>query len=267
VAEFTASTDATTLAGVGESFRVRGFVDGGEVVTTEAADAASKVKAARQASPLQDPAAPVGLEVVYDGRPVPVEFKDGRAFVREPAEGQSVLLRLRRRDRTADRFGVVLLVNGLNTLGKERLTPLECRKWVLGKDAPPVEIRGFQTDAAKAEAFRVLSSEESRKNVMNYGPEAGTVTLVVFRERKGPPPPLVLDDEGEDMAAIARGVMPSTPPPSLAALKARLHAGQPGQAARGLVVEGEGIAAPVRTVEFHADPTPVMVVTVTYYRP
>jgi hypothetical protein len=266
VGEFMARTDAPTLAAAGESFRTRGAFDAGEVATTEAVDAASKVKAARQANPLADPAAPVGLEVVYDGRPVPVEFRGGRAFVREPAEGQSVRFVVRKRDRTADRYGVVLLVNGLNTLRKERLTPAECSKWVLGPGAPAVEVRGFQTDAATAEAFRVLSSEESRRNEMSYGPEVGSVTLVVFRERKGPPPP-ALDDEGEDLAAIARATMPRTPPANLAALKYRLHAGADAGGSRGLIVEGRQTDSKIRTVEFIPDPTPVMSATITYYKP
>ena len=112
----------------------------------------------------------------------------------------------------------------------------------------------------------MLSPEESRSSAVHYGPAAGTITLVVFREqtvREEPPP---LDDEAEDVVALARGVLPAERPQTLAALKFRLREGGQG-GSRGLIDPGPTIGAPVRDVAFPPDPTPVMSATITYYRP
>jgi hypothetical protein len=213
--------------------------------------------------------APVALEVRYDNQPVPLEFRAGKAEVREPGEDQKVSFVIRKRDRTPDRYGVVLLVNDVNTLDKEQVAPLHARKWILGPDHRESVILGYQTGERTAEAFRVLSSEESRTNAVHYGPAAGTITLVVYRERKArdAAPPLDLDDEGEDLAALSRGVLPPERPQTLEALRFRLREGAGLDDSRGLIVQGSRIDAAIRKVEFLADPTPVMSATITYYKP
>jgi hypothetical protein len=55
------------------------------------------------------------------------------------------------------RLGVVLLVNGENTLYRERVTPLACRKWIFDPDQKPFDLRGFkETKDGKGEEFKVL---------------------------------------------------------------------------------------------------------------
>ena len=91
---------------------------------------------------------------------------------------------------------------------------------------------------------------------------AGTITLMVFREKKtrvGPP----LDDKTEDLAAISRGVLSKERPQTLAVLRFWLRAGANLANSRGLIVEGQRISAAVRRVEFPPDPTPVMAATIT----
>jgi hypothetical protein len=161
----------------------------------------------------------------------------------------------------------VLLVNGVNTLYKEQIAPLHAGKWLLGPDHRETVVSGYQTGAKSAEAFRVLSSAESKTNAMHYGPAAGTVTLVVFRERKGITAAPPLDDEGEDLIALSRGALPPERPKTLAALKFRLREGGGEGSSRGLIVEGETIGAATRTVEFQADAMPVMSATITYSKP
>jgi hypothetical protein len=269
VTQFAATTDPPALAEAGESFLIRGAFDGGRVETARerVVKTASRVKAGLESNPLRDDIAPVALEVRYDGRPVPLEIRGGKALVREPGRGQQVTFVLRKLDRTPERYGVVLSVNGLNTLYKERLDPFRSWKWVLGPDSPTITVRGFQTEAKTAEAFRVLSAEESRKDAMNYGADAGTIGLVVFRERRGQPEPLLLTDEAEDMAAVSRGAFPNSPPLTLAALKFQLREGATDSKPRGLIVGGPALDAPLRNAEFRPDPTPVMAATITYYRP
>ena len=161
---------------------------------------------------------------------------------------------------------MVLLVNDVNTLFKERTAPLHARKWILGPDHRETVIHGYQTGDRRRRRSGCSRRGSRQSNAVHYGPAAGTITLVVFREqtvREEPPP---LDDEAEDLAALSRGVLPAERPQTLAALKFRLREGGRG-GSRGLIGEGQTIGAAVRDVEFQPDPTPVMSATITYYRP
>ena len=269
VAQFTASTDAPTLAEAGESFLIRGAFDSGrtEEVREKVVASVVTVNASPATTPLRDPSAPVGLEIRYDGKPVPLEIRNGQAEVCEPTADQKVTFVLRKLDKTPDKYGVVLLVNGVNTLYKEQTAPQHAGKWVLGPEHRETVVSGYQTGAKSAEAFRVLSSAESKSNAVHYGPAAGTITLVVFREKKSADVAPPLDDEGEDLAALSRGVLPPERPKTLAALKFRLREGAGQGTSRGLIVEGQEIDAKIRTVEFQAEATPVMSATITYYKP
>ncbi len=260
----------------------RGAFDGGrvEVVKDQAASeeavrdqvvkTAARVKLSQVMHPLQDPEAPVALEVYYDNQRIPLQLQDGKALIAEPHEGQAVLFVLRKVDKTPGKYGVVLSVNGENTLYKERLNPLQCWKWILSPETPAISVRGYQTGEKSAEAFRVLSPAESRANVVNYGADVGTISMVVFREARGEKKRLALDDEAEDLAALTRGTYPRRPPDNLAALKFQLRSR--GTAATrgpmgGLIAQGKEIGATIRCLSFEADPTPIMSATITYYRP
>jgi hypothetical protein len=265
VADFTATTDPPTLTAAGESFVLtRGLFDGGQVKLINAVESALKVKTGQAVNPLQSAEAPVTLEIYYDGRRVPLEIQGGQARVREPREGQKVTFVLRKTDATPDRYGVVLMVNGENTLYRERLAPLHCQKWVLGPEQRAIPIAGFQVGEGRAEAFRVLSRAESARSLMDYGSDVGTISLVVFREASGRGAPLTLDEEAEDLEAVERAALPAKPPENLSALRLQLHQGSLN---RGLIVEGPQIGAAIRRVEFRPDPTPMMSATITYYRP
>jgi hypothetical protein len=203
--------------------------------------------------------------VLYGGAPVKVEHRDGKAFVPEPRQGQRVSFRLIR-DGSKVRYGAVLKVNGANTIGKERLPDLRCTRWVLNPGAGPVEIKGFQVDDDGAKAFRVLSRQESGARALDYGPDVGTITLTVFRERKGEDRFDPLEKAQQKQARIvAQGDLPSKD--TLDALKADLLKEGNEDRTRGLLGEGEKVASKVRKVSFRPEPTPVMSVTIVYYRP
>jgi hypothetical protein len=98
VAEFQATTDTPALVKVGESFLIRGAFDAGrtEIVhDRQVVATAARVKAAQESNPLQDPEAPVGLEVYYDNRRNPLQLRGGKALIPEPREGQAILLVVR----------------------------------------------------------------------------------------------------------------------------------------------------------------------------
>lgn len=233
----------------------------------EQAVAAEAAKVVRQEKPhpLQDPAAPFTLELVYDGRVQPIEFRDGRAWVPEPTQGQRVAVRYGRRDGSDKTFLVVIKVNGENTLGRQKLPDDQSRAWVippkLGRG--PWELAGFQVTDDQSERFRVASKAESKAREVDYGTDVGTVSLTVFAERTGKPArPKTYDQKDAELvkhAELPGGDKKGT----FAELQSDLYSALD----RGLIVEGgERVGSKVESVKVERDPTPVMAATVNYYR-
>lgn len=280
---FTATPDPATLGEIGESFHLRGLFDEGAVKLSQeqaaqkAVEQAADVKSSEARHPLDDPAAPVTLDVFYDGLPVAIQFEGGKARVPEPREGQKVSLTIGRNG-AKDRLALVVKVNGENTLFRERVRDLDCRKWILEPNRNSLTIEGYQMSDHRREDFRVLSQAESESREIDYGVDAGQISITVFREKSNggaaEPAPALPDLNADpeeplpdDLAALSRGVFPAQPPRNPAALKAQLRDGARRGGSRGLIAEGEQSEHKIRTVEFQADPVPLMSATVTYYRP
>ena len=280
-ADYVATTTPAVLTEVGESFATRGAFDGGKIVkNSDSSDlpddglpggsepdaatktlltSAKKIKSGTT-HPFNDPTAAVRLTVLYDGQPVPFDVRNGRALLREPNEGQRVELRISK-DETSQRYGVVVKVNGQNTLKKQQLPDASCGKWILSEPNQTFAIRGYQMDESELEEFRVLSSAESKEREVDYGAEVGTLSVTVFAE--GEPAPLELDEDARESKIVETARLPKEPSASFGALKAKLLA----DANRGLIAEGNRVQGAVRVVKFHANPTPVMSATATYYQP
>ena len=163
----------------------------------------------------------------------------------------------------------MLKVNGENTLYRQVVRDIDCAKWILSPDHKRTVVKGYQLQGNKAEKFTVLSKSDSAKRAMDYGREVGQIQLTVFQELKGAKPvPTILNEEDQDLIAMLRGVHPSEQPKNLGALKHQIRlAGRKEAQTRGLIVQGEQAANKVQTVKFNADPTPVMSVTITYFKP
>jgi hypothetical protein len=205
---------------------------------------------------------------------VKVDPRDGTAEIPEPAMGQKVSFVLRRTSGADPKTtsGIVLKLNGENTLYRQRLPELQCLRWVLDPGDPPTVISGFQATDTTARAFRVSSREESKLNEFYYGADVGTMSLVVFRgKRTSEPPPLDLGDDAEDLAALSRGLLPEKPAKNLAALQAQLRFGvlDAGErAVRGIVEESQTTTTSnVQRVRFQPEPDPVMSAVIRYYKP
>lgn len=199
------------LVELGESFNTRGLFDGGTVdrdkeKEEKTVQVAAQVKQRQETHPAEDSKAPVKLEVRYDGQPARIEIRAGKAFVPEPREGQKVELVLKR-DGSRERFGVVLKVNGENTIDKQRLPDLKCRRWVLDPGDGPLTISGYQVNDKEFETFRVLSVPESKEREINYGADVGTITVTVFRELKGKAKPPDPSDEAKEAAVVSKGTL------------------------------------------------------------
>lgn len=267
---FDADLDASSLGELGESFTLRGAFDGGTVKSTNdltltAVKIAAQVKSQSMPFPLDDSSAPVQLEIRYDDVKVPVEMRVGRAFVREPREGQKVAFILTRRSHVQGRVGVVLKVNGDNTLYRQTQRDLDCSKWILSPQHTTTTVSGYQLSSGERQDFKVLSDADSAARAMDYGRNTGQIQLTVFPERTSPPE-LVFDDDEEDLIAMLRGVQPDKAPKNLSALKQQIRlAGKDGPQTRGLIVDGKRSSNKVKTVTFQASETPAMAVTITYY--
>jgi hypothetical protein len=151
-------------------------------------------------------------------------------------------------------------VNGENTLDKERLPDARCRMYVLTNPNETVPVRGYQLGTDRVETFRVLSVPESKAREVNYGTDVGTITLTVFPEGKAPAPDL--SEDAAEKSAVAAADLPAEPSKSFDALKAKLLE----DANRGLIAEGAQVEGKVQVVKFTAAATPVMTLTVIYYK-
>jgi hypothetical protein len=207
--------------------------------------------------PAEDPNSPIKLTVLYEGKPVKIQVQGGKAFVPEPAAGQRVEFVITK-DAKAPRYGVVLKVNGENTLDKQRLPDVRCRKWIMTDAGETVTIRGYQLGTDRVETFRVLSAPESKAREVNYGADVGTITMTVFSEGKAPTPDLA--DDAAEKSAVAAAELP--PAKSFDSLKAKLLE----DANRGLIAEGAQVEGKVEVVKFTPAATPVMTLTVIYYK-
>jgi hypothetical protein len=274
---------AAALVELGESFTVRGAFDDGKVEAKAKPKAkndppketakngppadlpkdkdviqqAKDVRDQAARHPAEDPNAPVKLTVLYDGKPVKVEVRGGKAFVQEPTAGQRVEFVIAK-DAGAQKFGVVLKVNGESTLDKQRIPDAKCRMWILTDPGESVTVRGYQLGVDRTETFRVLSAPESKAREINYGADVGRLTLTVFPEGKAPAPDLA-EDAAEKNAVAAAELPPSK---NFDALKAKLLE----DANRGLIVEGAQVEGKVQVVNFTPAATPVMTLTVIYYK-
>lgn len=276
VAPFPIRTNSQHMTELGESFATRGAFDHGtpQLTQTSIIETAAKVKGDKEAHPLLSPTAPAGLEIRYDDRPMPIDFRDGKAFVAEPEQGQVVTLVVKRKATDKLRYGIVLKVNGENTLYRQRQRDSDCSKWILDPAAAPIVIRGYQVDDTTAQEFRVASPTESKANEMNYGADVGMIQMTVFRElpadAPAPSPTLFPSDlpaeEAEDLVALSRGVFPDKTPKNLAALKHQLREGGRGGETRGLILQGQNTESATRTVTFRTDPTPVLSCSIIYYK-
>ncbi|MCA9051880.1 MAG: hypothetical protein KDA89_24245 [Planctomycetaceae bacterium] len=279
---FEATLDAASLSEIGESFVLRGAFDGGktqltgiqkqEAVQQEVLQQAAAVRNQLTSFPLKDDAAPVRLEITYDGKPVPIETREGRAFIAEPRQNQKVELAIVRTNAAKGSLGIVVKVNGENTLYRQTTPDLICSKWILSDEHQRTVIRGYQAaDGNTAEEFRVLSDSESAERSVDYGRHVGQIQMTVFKQEDPDAddlPPALADEDEEDLVAMLRGTQPSARPQNLSALKHQLRtAGRDETSTRGLIVQGQQTTSEIKAVRFAPDPTPVMSVTITYYKP
>ena len=126
--------------------------------------------------------------------------------MKEPAEGQQVILSVRRKIAEKKRYGVLVRVNGENTLYRERLPDPKASVWILEPEATEFGIYGFQIDTETRQDFRVLSASDSVERTIDYGRDVGMISVVLFEEQTQPQP--IPNDDELDLAIQSQTVLP-----------------------------------------------------------
>lgn len=284
LSKFEVKPDLDNLLESGESFTVRGVFDQGSLkmttderkdkATDEAVKATLLVKSetAAQTKPTlsklhplspSHPDSPISLEIRYDGKIQPIEFREGAAFVSEPNENQKVSFVVRRKGNARPRLGIVLKVNGENTLYRQKLPDAQCSPWIFEPSLNEFGVYGYQLDAQSLQQFKVLSQAQSKSKEIDYGEFVGTISISVLNEQTVEPKSSIdlLADDSEDFAILTRSTFPSKPPRNLSALRHQLA----HSSTRGLIVEGAVVQQNVETAQFKADSIPMMTATIKYY--
>lgn len=249
VCAFTVATDRSILSDSGESFALamRDLLRRGEEVETVAAEsAAERNKGAKPGRESLENL--IDLEVYYDGRRAPVtpdRNEAGELRVASPQVGQKVHFVLR--NKSSERLGVVLRVNGISTLMKEGLdrSVEQYTRWVLepGKE---YTLRGFYLEDGKTvEEFEVV--DPSGQSDLSPA-KLGLLELDVFRESAA---------GKEEALAKARklslrGPATKQAPRTLAELKTQVRRSVADRRDRdvGVIVAGSRSEADVQEVEF-----------------
>jgi hypothetical protein len=275
--KFKARVTAGLLGELGESFRLRGSRPGGpKFVAEEAAlDAAKAVRQDGGKHPLQNPELEVKLAILHDGKEVPLEFRAGEARARLPGArgkrrlpgvGGKVRLVLKR-DRSSKRYGVVVKVNGVSTLFRQKAEDVQCRRWVLDPGDPALVLKGYQADEGGFLPFRLLSEAESEAVAAKYGDKAGLISVSIFEEGAEETESTVKREERVEAAkaeAVGARELPAGAK-TVGGLRFRLKA--EGNRRAGLIVEGN-LRRPgaIRRVAFK-DPRLVSTYTIVYFTP
>jgi hypothetical protein len=241
VVEFTTRTDRSVLGDCGQSFHLTSRqlrkrpVDLEEEAGADAtkedqskeppagADGAKPAGAdgAKQDQSKEPPALPednpVKLTILYNGQPVATEADPsspgerrvrlrrrgapGGGKVAEPTAGQKVEFTMENTS-PSETFGIVLKVNGMNTLFEEPQDAVNCTKWVL-EPGKKYTIRGYYTEESgqNLKPFKVLSDEETRQKEgeLKDNNMLGLIEFHVFRQNANSGP-------GSDQMEISRKV-------------------------------------------------------------
>lgn len=286
LSKFDAKPDLEDLLESGESFTVRGVFDQGSLemtqeerkdkateeavkttvlVKNETAGTTKSVSSKLHPLSPSNPDSPVSLEIRYGGVPQAIEFRQGAAFVKEPAENQKVTFIVRRKGSGTPRLGIVLKVNGENTLYRQKLPDAQCSPWIFEPSLKEFQVSGYQLDAKSMQEFKVLSETESKAKEINYGEFVGTISISVLKEQTVEPKIAadLLSEDGEDFAILTRSAFPKKPARNLSALRNQLA----DASTRGLIVDGAVVQQNVQVTQFKGDSIPIMTATIKYYDP
>ena len=132
----------------------------------------------RRPAPIPSPS--YSMEVVVDGAPLSTYAARGTTYV-EALKGREYSIRLT--NRTGERIGVALAVDGLNSIDAKHTSARDARKWIL---APweTVTLSGWQTSEGTARRFVFTSEASSYGSWLGRTSDLGVISAAFFRESR-----------------------------------------------------------------------------------
>jgi hypothetical protein len=217
IQDFSVRTDRIILADAGKSFLVAMRGAARSDPEDQAADSAStqgqddKTRVDRVAD------RPVDLDIRYNGKRVnPLTGPNGELRIPAPPIGDMVVFRITNLSKV--RLGVLLGVNGINTLFEEPLAecpPAKCTKWIL-EPGETQEINGFYLGENKKKLFKVT---EDLRSLGVYGDQLGMIHLSAFEEGDSGPSVKI---SGPSLRGLSQRQLQTNPPKSFAELQYRV---------------------------------------------
>jgi hypothetical protein len=157
------------------------------------------------------------MEVLVDGRPMATYAASGTTYV-EAVKGHDYAIRLS--NRTGERIGVALSVDGLNVIDAKHTTAREGRKWILDP-WQTIVLTGWQTSTSTARRFVFTTEARSYGAWLGRTSDLGTISAAFFRERPradmpAPPAPIApfsgrLKDDADSPREEAGGAAGAEP--------------------------------------------------------
>jgi hypothetical protein len=220
---------------------------------------------------------PIKLEVLYNGKPV---VPDENGNVKEPEPGTHVSFRITHRNLDDQTYGVVLKINGQNTVFPNEQEPadLHCCKWILGPKQS-YTISAFQKSEDDARQFTVAPLTPRERDEVRYDQHLGTFALTIFRTSPGDRTEEAAKPKEQEIIqkaisrgslSAARGDLAAGRPETFKQLQGKLRSSTGATSAgkpRGVIKPGTEVKSVVKPVPFHADPTPVLSLTLRYAKP
>jgi len=213
----------------------------------------------------------IQVDVRLDGRAAPLYPSpdgSGRLYVeaRQGADYEVVL-----RNRSAERVGVVLVVDGLNAISGERAEASSPRNRMYVLDPwGETTVRGWRTSLSEVRRFTFVdeaASYSARSGKANA--KMGWIEVGVFRERRiwtwRNQQPITPGQRDRDVGK-SQDAPPAALPPGAPDAEARTEVPDEATAARSYPGTGWGDSRhdPARVVLFDPMPTPAQVVTLRY---
>jgi len=195
-----------------------------------------------------------GLDVLVDGRTVPVYGHDGRSYV-EALKGRPYSIRLT--NRTGGRIAVALSVDGLNVIDAKHTSAHDAQKWILDP-WQSIVLPGWQTSSGTARRFFFTTEEASYGSWLGRTDDLGVISAAFFRERSRVEPQAMREldnrrDAPEAGCEKAAGNRPEAQAPQSKAKDELAATGIGGQ-----------VDHQVRSVEFDEEDAPTAVVSLRY---
>ncbi len=242
--------------------------------------------------PLQRTDAPVSIVVEYgdelaDGKVdwkvkdiafinQPTENLNG-AFLPSPKKQQRVRFTIRRNpEYDGQRLGVLLKVNGENTLLKQVLPDSQCRIWVLEPNRSDFMVDGFYVAVGpngSKQAFSVVNDSPDQALAKRYGTNIGIISLSVFEEELNPVGSTLDPNARMALLTVKHAGVPKVAASDVFQARESMaqtlfSQNQNQNQERGVIVDdGIGVNVNVPVIGFRRATLPVMSATIRYYRP